>query len=874
MQTRRRGSRIRVGARLAWWFTVVLANLASPHTSPAQSLGVTPSTSYVVDVNSIESLAVSGRTAWFAGSFTRVFRPAEGLVRTDTITGAQIGTPTPIESGLTTCAVADGFGGWFIGGQFYFVAGLFRPGVAHILPDGSVDAAWDAALVMTQISGASAGIWALALDAGVLYIGGTLVSAGGLPRYGIAAVSAADGTVLPWNASLTPAPVFPQGSAVLSIALHSGAVYVAGAFTGAWGQPRTGLAALDQTTGAVLPWYPGATTNARALAASGSTVWIGGNFTSIGGVTRSRLAAADATSGALTPWAPAADGTVRVLAATGNMVIAGGEFGSIAGVTRVRLAALDASTAAVLPWNAQLNPSSQLPTQISVVTTLELTASTVRIGGTFTAAGGQPRRGLAELDLTTALASPWNPSPGAMPQYTFATSGTTVLLRTSGIGSRPRNSLAAVDLAAGIQIETVPTVAGTVHAVTVVGSTLYLGGEFTAIDGVPRTNLAAIDLTTGAVSSWNPGTSAVSPGLPNRVRGLRVRGSDLFIVGEFDYVGGTPRSGLASVDIQSGAVLPWDPGLTFATSGFRGMEVAGDTVWVHGNFVEWGRRNLVAFDAATGAVRPFDAAVEGGSFVSSVCVAESTVYLSGDFASLGGVSRVGLAEVDRTSGALTGWPTPILTAPAFPPVPYYPGAATGMVLAGPSLLVGGTFSTAGGLPRAGLAEIDRATGVVSSWAPTSNGLAPACAAIANGELLVRGSALLTFPVLRAPASTAIAGSGCGPLPVNPYLEATLPVIGNTWSWSVTTSPGLHGQTYVSLVPATSWDAGNGCLVHLDLPSLSLLAEFTTSASGVASSTVPLPLLAAAWGFTLRAQSGVLLPGSFALSNALDVVLGY
>ena len=85
-------------------------------------------------------------------------------------------------------------------------------------------------------------------------------------------------------------------------------VYAAGAFTTVAGQARHDLAALDATTGAVLPWNPDANGEVVSLALSGSVLYAGGVFTTMGGQPRPSAAAVDAASGLATPWSPVTDG--------------------------------------------------------------------------------------------------------------------------------------------------------------------------------------------------------------------------------------------------------------------------------------------------------------------------------------------------------------------------------------------------------------------------------------------------------------------------------------------------------------------------------------------------------------------------------------
>ena len=55
---------------------------------------------------------------------------------------------------------------------------------------------------------------------------------------------------------------------------------------------------------------------------------------------------------------------------------------------------------------------------------------------------------------------------------------------------------------------------GRVNAIAILNGIAYIGGDFTSVraagqssGGVTRNHLAAIDLSTGAVTAWNPGAN-------------------------------------------------------------------------------------------------------------------------------------------------------------------------------------------------------------------------------------------------------------------------------------------------------------------------------------------------------------------------------
>jgi hypothetical protein len=117
-----------------------------------------------------------------------------------------------------------------------------------------------------------------------------------------------------------------------------------------------------------------------------------------------------------------------------------------------------------------------------------------------------------------------------------------------------------------------------VWGMTRIGDILYVGGSFTqavAPDGttVPRDHLAAIDVSTGALTSWNPGADGVVYALAND-------GTNVFVGGDFTTVGGVSRARMAEVD-PSGNVLPF---VADATRKVRALAISGSTLYMGGQF--------------------------------------------------------------------------------------------------------------------------------------------------------------------------------------------------------------------------------------------------------------------------------------------------
>ena len=125
-----------------------------------------------------------------------------------------------------------------------------------------------------------------------------------------------------------------------------------------------------------------------------------------------------------------------------------------------------------------------------------------------------------------------------------------------GVNTTPRNNLLAYNLTTGNLIASFnPNLNGQVLALAVSpdGSRLYVGGDFTTVNGVKRGGFAAFDTSTGSlVASFHPDTNYA-------VRTIVATNTVVYFGGKFATVAGVARSNLAAVRASDGAVLGWAP---------------------------------------------------------------------------------------------------------------------------------------------------------------------------------------------------------------------------------------------------------------------------------------------------------------------------
>lgn len=200
-----------------------------------------------------------------------------------------------------------------------------------------------------------------------------------------------------------------------------------------------------------------------------------------------------------------------------------------------------------------------------------------------------------------------------------------------GTGESPRSNLMSYDIRTGVSTAFAPTFNGPIQvlALSPDAQTLYVGGQFTLVDGARRDRIAAFSVATGELT---PLAAKVN----STVRAIAVIGEVVYFGGNFSQVNGVSRSRLAAVRSSTGALTAWAPA---ADDGVQALVVTPDQtrVVVGGNFGKLGTTTapgMGAVDASTGAVRPWrvNTVVKDygdKSAILALSADEDTVYGSG-----------------------------------------------------------------------------------------------------------------------------------------------------------------------------------------------------------------------------------------------------
>jgi hypothetical protein len=252
---------------------------------------------------------------------------------------------------------------------------------------------------------------------------------------------------------------------------------------------------------------------------------------------------------------------------------------------------------------------------------------------------------------------------------------------------------------------------GAVRCFAISGNTIYVGGGANTIDSTSHYGIAAFDLTTHALLNFNAWFNDYVDCIA-----VSSTGDTIFVGGEFSFTGNgsfsTPRSGLAAYH-KNGTLLDWnpDPG-----SYIFSLVIKDTILYVGGNFGNisgTSRNRLAAFSLTDMSLTAWNPNVNNGTNIQTIAVSVTgdTVYAGGIFSEVnGGTDRNYLASFNSSNGTVTSWD------------PNLNNIASSLALSGNTLIVGGSFNAVAGgnTSRNYLASYNTSTGTLNSWNPDLN----------------------------------------------------------------------------------------------------------------------------------------------------------
>jgi putative cell wall-binding protein len=348
------------------------------------------------------------------------------------------------------------------------------------------------------------------------------------------------------------------------------------------------------------------------------------------------------------------------------------------------------------------------------------------VGGDFTYVGGVDRSNLAHVLADGSVDPDWNPSTD-FPVKEITLSGSNVYIGGdfSVVAGQTRFGLAALDATTGALTSWDPNPSGFIAVTDIVvdGVSVYVAGTFTSIGGVARNGLAEILATTGAITSWDPAPNTTQQGA------LVVTPTLVYVGGGFTNIGGAARATLAAIDRTTALATSWNP----TTNGMiTSLDLEGTTIYVGGSFTAAGgsaRRGLAAISTTTDLATAWDPAGASTLQVSQLEVLGSSVYVANTAVTpvtIGGQSRFGLSAIDTTTGLATSWN------------PKAGKNVNDFAIAGDELFMGGEQVNVGATDKTGVIGIDNATGALTGLSAEVNASATILALALDGTTLYVG----------------------------------------------------------------------------------------------------------------------------------------
>ncbi len=591
-----------------------------------------------------------------------------------------------------------------------------------------------------------------------LYAGGSFNTAGGVVVKSIARwdgsswSSLGSGVGGGWIEALV---TFDDGSGAGT------ALYASGSFATVGDVPANNIARWNGSS-----WSPlGNGTNGTIFALSaidsgmpgGPALYAGGEFTGASGVAAMHMAKWNGS--VWKPLGSGTSGTVRVLqvhdsgSGAGPALYAGGSFGTAGGVSANGIARWNGSS-----WSALGSGlGGGLVGAMTSAPARPGAAPALLVGGSFTTAGGTPVAGLASWSNSS-----WSPIGQGLNDRVFALEtfddGAGPALYAGGsFGSVNGEALTRIGRWNGTTWSPLGTGMGggaysDVYALATfddrsgTGPALYAGGAFTTAGGATVNYLAKWDGV-----SWSP----VGGGMNGVVRALETfddgsgAGPMLYAAGSFTMAGGVPAKYIARWDGSSWSELgSGTSGIVFALASFDDGSGGGPRLYAGGFFTAAGgvaAANIARWNGSSWS--PLGSGVDSTVLAFTVfddgSGAGPALYVGGAFTTAGGVAAQRIARWDGSSWSALG------------------SGASGLVSAlttfddgsgpGPSLIVGGEFTTAGEVAANRIARWDGL-----AWHPLGGGV--------NGGTYPYVYALATFDDGSGGGAALFAGGEFGTSP--------------------------------------------------------------------------------------------------------------
>jgi hypothetical protein len=619
------GTDLYVGGRFSQAGGIAASSIAKWNGTAWSALGMGLSNTSSTQLAFVQALTPIGTSLYVGGAFTLAGGSlANNIAKWDGTNWSTLGAGMTGVIGSVN-AIASLGPDIYVGGSFDYADGLPASRIAKW--NGTTWSSLGSG-VGTATNGAVDALLVVGTD---LYVGGGFNIAGGVTVDGLAKWNGAS-----W--SRLGGAGFANGRSngiVTAMAMVGTDLYISGLFQQAYGAVADYLAKWDGTTWSSVGTGIGglAYGGAHTLLVSGSSVYVAGQFAQAGGLRADNIARWDGAAwhnlGPNSVNVQGMDAAVYALSAAGNNLYAGGGFREAGGAAAEGLARWNGTSWTSLYTGAFTGMQ---------VRTVAVVGTDVYVGGNFYFAGAVTANNVAKWNGTS-----WS-SLGT--GTTNGVNGTVLALAVVGTdlyvggtftqaGGASANNVAKWNgtswspLGTGASNGVTHPTYTLVQALAVVGTSVYVGGQFTTAGGTATQNLARWDGTR-----WS--TLTASPNGPISV--LTAVGTNLYVGGSFSLVGGIPANRVAVWDGSAWASL--GTGTNNGVTGFvYALAVAGTDVYVGGRLTQAGGstvQNLAKWNGSNWS--SLGTGTNGD--VRALAILSGRIYAGGFFTAVGDESKV------------------------------------------------------------------------------------------------------------------------------------------------------------------------------------------------------------------------------------------
>jgi hypothetical protein len=606
---------MRIGLFLIWVLTFAKATFAQNYSQDTRFWQAYGNVSDIV----IDS---TNHFAYIGGSFPYVGPPTPYGAILDSNNAVIENVSNPNYN--VNCAISDGLGGWYIGGDFTKIGNDNRLRIAHIDSVGNV-------VDNLGTNGFSATVRTLSLKDSILFVGGDFDSYGSnIPRGHLAAIDLTTNSLHSWN---------PMASwRVNDLQIKDTLLFVVGEFSLIANSSQNGLAVFNTNTLTLLPYAPNPTGAILCAVIDSSFLYLGGTFATFDGQPRNSLAKLKIEDFSLQPWNPSVDGYVYALAVNDTNVFVGGIFNSINGINRVNLANTD-------KMNGQVLDLSFIPQTLSVgtcINELKFKDSLLLVGANYQTKFYDDFKHLFAINLNSGAIDPFFPhAAGTVNTISFSNQRMYVGGEFASAGGSYVNKIARFDLNTGELTRWRTKLSGSVSDLLLDDSILIAVGSISRINQLVCGNVGAIRTSDGQPIAWPVSTNDNDVNTSDNVKSVIKMGDTIIISGEFNSVNGQNRNQIAGVRFSNGALLNWNPNLPYGTGNLA----------VSGSYFYSAGPHAFRFSKSTLQQDP-NWQFEDGIAVNQIMPCDTTIILLGEPYALGpnNIYHSGLTILDTVTG--------------------------------------------------------------------------------------------------------------------------------------------------------------------------------------------------------------------------------